>query len=306
MENPTSSDMAPHIGMPISLETGLRCILAPNASPMTHWGTNTYILGQDILGIIDPGPDDPHHLAAIMDAIGTARVSHIFVTHSHLDHSPLAPQLAAKTGAPVLGFGDSGSGRSKRMEKLAAIAPLGGGEGIDKAFKPDQVMLDRQSIKTPDWKLTAHHTPGHMGNHLAFEWEDRIFTGDLVMGWASTMVSPPDGDLTDFLNSCEKLLSLHATRLFPGHGSPITNPAERIKWLIAHRQERTDHILKLLSSGPMDVPMLTELIYHDATPGLLAAASRNVLAHLIDLENKGIVRAKPQLSPDAMFGLTDG
>ncbi len=306
MEKPTSLQHAPQVGRPVLMESGLRRILAPNASPMTHWGTNTYLLGHDVLAVIDPGPDDAAHLDAILAAIGSATVSHILVTHSHLDHSPLARRLAGHVGAPVLAFGDSAAGRSVRMQRLLEAGPLGGGEGIDMDFQPDDPLADAQVIETSDWTLRALHTPGHMGNHMAFDWNGRLFTGDLVMGWASTMVSPPDGDLTDFLCSCLRLRELSPTRLYPGHGAPVDDATGRIDWLIAHRKSRTDDILQALAAGPMDVNQITKSVYHDAPPALRTAASRNVLAHLIDLETTGQVWAKPALSPEAVFGLNGG
>ncbi len=301
MENPGTLNTSPTVGVSVTLERGLRSILAPNASPMTYWGTNTYLIGVDELAVIDPGPDDVAHLDAILMAVGTSRITHIVVTHSHLDHSPLARALSEETGAPVLAFGDSDAGKSAVMKRMPA---LGGGEGVDRDFVPDVVLPDGACLTSDEWELRVLHTPGHMGNHISLCWDDVIFTGDLVMGWASTMVSPPDGDLSDFLSSCERLKGLAPRRLFPAHGNPIDDPVERIDWLIEHRLERTREILAALEKGPSDIATLTKTIYTDAPAGLLAAAARNVLAHLIDLHESGKIAADPALHPEAQFAIS--
>ncbi len=293
----------PAIGQSALFEPGLRRIIAPNASPMTYWGTNTFLLGTDKIAVIDPGPDRPEHLAALMAATDGQRITHIFVTHSHLDHSPLAKPLSEATGAKIHAFGDSLSGRSNEMIKLAKAGLAGGGEGVDRDFAPDVILVDGQIIQGDGWRLTAWHTPGHMGNHLAFQWGDVVFTGDLVMGWASTMVSPPDGDLGDFLASCEKLRDLGADRFYPGHGDVIEGANDRLDWLVAHRQSRTDQIVSALGNGPATVADLTKAIYHDAPPGLFGAASRNVFAHLIHMATNGVVTAEPTLQEQAVFSL---
>ncbi len=293
----------PQTGKPFQLRKNLAVVLAPNASPMTHMGTNTYILGDDIVAIIDPGPDNRHHLAALETAIAGRQVSHIFVTHSHLDHSPLAKELAIKNGAAVYAFGDSMAGRSAVMQELAQTGLAGGGEGIDLDFTPDHILLDGQEIAGPWGALTAVHTPGHLGNHLCFAWRNAVFTGDHVMGWASSLVSPPDGDLTDFMASCEKLRSCQADVYYPGHGAPIANPHERLDWLIAHRRSREAQVLLTLSDGPMSPKEITKILYTDVPSALHPAAERNVFAHLIDLHQRGCVIARARLSADASFEL---
>ena len=172
-----------------TLAPGLRRIIAPNPSPMTERGTNTYLLGGAAgLCVIDPGPMDENHLAGILEAIGTARVDAIVVTHAHLDHAPLARTLAEATGAEVLAFGDAETGRSTIMRELAAEGRVGGGEGVDAAFHPDRTVADGDVIEGPGWRLEVLHTPGHMGNHICLRWGDALFTGDHVMGWASSLV----------------------------------------------------------------------------------------------------------------------
>lgn len=295
-------DFNPTIGAAQSLAPDLRRIVAPNPSPMTYRGTNTYLLGTRGLCVIDPGPASDAHLEAILRAVGPEQhVSHILVTHTHLDHSPLAAPLAARTGAPVLAFGTAQAGRSAIMQTLAAGAVVGGGEGVDTEFQPDKTLAHGDTVTGEDWTLRAIHTPGHIGNHLSFAWRDRSFVGDHVMGWASSLVSPPDGDLTDFMASCAAL-SQDAWRIFyPGHGAPIEDPAARLAWLVAHRQDREAAILDALATGPADAATLARQIYTETPPQLLGAAARNVLAHLVDLTGKSQVAPVGELTADAQF-----
>ncbi|MCB2131739.1 MAG: MBL fold metallo-hydrolase [Rhodobacteraceae bacterium] len=283
-------------------EPGLRLLRAPNPGPMTFTGTNTYLLGEGRVAVIDPGPDQPAHLSAILAALAPGEcVSHIFVTHSHADHSPLSRALAAETGAPVLAFGDARSGRSARMEALAAEGGIGGGEGLDAAFRPDEALADGTVVEGAGWALRAIHTPGHIGNHLCLAWGNRIFSGDHVMGWASSLVSPPDGDMGAYMTSLARLAAEGATRLYPGHGDPVARPAERIVALTVHRREREAQILAALREAPSDAAGLAARIYIETPPALLAAATRNVLAHLVDLEDRNLVACEGPLHPDAVF-----
>lgn len=286
-----------------TLEPGLRRVLAPNPSPMTYWGTNTYLLGEGDVAVVDPGPADPAHLEAVLGALGPGeRVSAILVTHSHMDHSPLAQALKEATGAPIYAFGPSDAGRSEVMSRLAARGLTGGGEGVDKGFEPDRLLADGAVLDFGGGTVTALWTPGHMANHLSFQFRDTILTGDIVMGWASTMISPPDGDLEAFMTSAKRLATLPARRLFPGHGAPIEAPAERIAWLIAHRLDRERAVLAALSRlGEADVTALTKAVYTDVGPELLPAAARNMLAHLIALVSQGRAQATPELSHTAIF-----
>lgn len=301
-----AADFAPHAGQVLALRDDLALMLAPNPSPMTGPGTNTYLLGRDRLVVIDPGPASPAHLSAVRCAIGGRAVDHILVTHSHLDHSALAPALAAETGARVCAFGGPTAGRSSVMTELAARGLTGGGEGVDRDFVPDRVLADGDVLQG-DWgRITAIHTPGHIGNHLCFLWGDALFSGDHVMGWASSLVSPPDGDLTDFMASCRRLQELPAACFYPGHGAPVPDPQERLAWLIAHRLQRQAQIIDTLTTGPATPLDVTARIYADLSPPLAAAALRNVLAHLIDLHGKGVVTASPAPDEQAVFHLTNG
>ncbi|MFV0333254.1 MAG: MBL fold metallo-hydrolase [Tropicimonas sp.] len=288
---------------PIWLAPELRRVQAPNPSPMTHRGTNSYILGQGDVAVIDPGPALPEHLDALLDALGPGeRVSHILVTHCHLDHSALAPALAARTGAPVCAFGSHDEGRSGIMARLAAEGGLGGGEGIDRAFTPDIRLRDGSRLAGENWQVEVLHTPGHSAGHLCFDWNGMLFSGDHVMGWASSLISPPDGDLGAFMASCRRLRARPLTICHPGHGDPVTAPHARIDWLIAHRLEREAQILDLLSRGPSTLHILTTAIYGATPAALQPAARRNVLAHLIDLEERNRLRIRS--FPDGTVTLT--
>ena len=273
-------------------------ILAPNPSPLTGPGTTTFLLGEREVAVIDPGPDDPGHLAAIVQA-GQGRISHILVTHAHLDHSAGARRLSKMTGAPVLAFGDALSGRSPMMRRLAGTG-IGGGEGLDMGFAPDIALRDDDVIGGEGWRLTALHTPGHSGGHLSFVWEDRIFCGDLVMGWSSTIISPPDGDLADYLRSLDRLAQIRPRRLLPAHGEAIEDPLARLSDLAAHRRQRSAQILAALRDGPADAATLAARIY-EVPPALMPAAARNVLAHLLALTDLGAVVPLDALGPDTRF-----
>jgi len=295
-------DFDPPVGIAEVLEPAIRRIVAPNPSPMTYRGTNTYVVGTKDLAVIDPGPDSDAHLDAILNAVGADQViTHIIVTHTHLDHSPLAKSLSQKTGVPVIAFGDATAGRSETMTDLVATGLVGGGEGVDTAFTPDQTVADGDVINGSDWQLEVLHTPGHIGNHICLAWNDLCFTADHVMGWASSLVSPPDGDLTDFMNSCAKLEDYDWRIFYPGHGAPILDPSTRLDWLIDHRLNREAAILDLLEEAPATAGELAKAIYTDTPPALLGAATRNVLAHLIDLAGKSEVSAIGALSETAQF-----
>lgn len=287
----------------MSLDPPIRQILAPNPSPLTGRGTNTWIVGATDLAVIDPGPDLASHLAAILEAVGPGqRIAHIIVTHPHLDHSALAPRLATLTGAPVHAFGSATDGRSPVMTAFAATL-TGSGEGLDHAFRQDRVLADGDSVTGSDWSLAAIHTPGHLGSHLCLALGDTLFSGDHVMGWSTTVVSPPDGDMAAYMQSLSRLAAGRWSRFLPGHGDPVADPAARLAELTAHRRQRETQILRALEAGPAATAQLTERIYTEIPRHLLPAAQRNVLAHLIDLWSRNLVAASPDLSPDAEFAL---
>ena len=260
----------------------LATLRANNPGPFTGLGTNTYVIGQGPKTIVDPGPDDPAHLAAIMAALAGAPLEAIVVTHAHLDHSALAPRLAQLTGAPVLAFGDARAGMSAQMRTLEAEG-IAGTEGRDHAFAPDVCLHDGQILSLSGLKIEVIHTPGHMSNHICLALGDTLLSGDHVMGWSTSLVSPPDGDMGAYMASLHKLAQRRWDRFLPGHGEPVQDPAARLQALIAHRLGREAAVLAALTAGPATAAQLTALIYTDLAPALHGAAMRNVLAHLIDL-----------------------
>lgn len=288
----------------IELEQDVRRIVAPNPSPMTLNGTCSYVLGTGAVAVIDPGPADPAHLQAILGGLHPQeRVAAIFVTHAHLDHSPGARLLAEATGARIHAFGAADAGRSPAMAALATTGYAGGGEGVDHGFTPDVVLADGEEVAFGDWRLRALHTPGHFGNHLSFQSGGRIFSGDIVMGWSTTLISPPDGDLGDYFRSLEKLAGQEAQVFYPGHGDPVHAPAPRLFELAEHRHARSAQILAVLQQAPASVAQLTAQIYPEITPLLRQAAARNVFAHLVEMASQGRVEARPLLSAEAVFCL---
>jgi glyoxylase-like metal-dependent hydrolase (beta-lactamase superfamily II) len=292
-------------GQPVELERGIVRILAPNPSPMTGPGTNTYLVGHGTdIAVIDPGPRIQAHLAAILSSLGqNQRISHILVTHPHADHSQLVPDLVAATGAPVLGFGPAGSGRTAAMQARAAFGELGGGEGSDAGFAPDQRLAHGDIVAGKDWQLKVLYCSGHMAEHLCFALGDQLFSGDHVMGWSTSLVSPPDGDMGAYMTSLDQLRQTRWTRFLPGHGATIDDPASRLDALAQHRRAREAAILATLAAGPLTLSALTARVYTDTAPTLHRAAARNAFAHLIDLADKGLVAASPSLALDATFHL---
>ena len=283
----------------------LRGVLAGNASPMTGPGTMTHILGEGVVTVIDPGPDDPAHLQAILAALATAeRVEAILVTHPHLDHSALAPALAQATGAPVYGFGPAGSGRNPQMQALVAAGFTGGGEGVDHTFTPGRLLRDGERLHLACGEIEALHTPGHMSEHLAFGLDGVLFCGDLVMGWAPSLVSPPDGDMGDYLVSLAQLAARDWLCLLPTHGAPIPDASARLAELTAHRRAREAQILSTLTQAPADLSEITATVYAGLDAALIPAARRNALAHLLDLQKRQQIKAKGQSPEQAIFELS--
>jgi glyoxylase-like metal-dependent hydrolase (beta-lactamase superfamily II) len=270
------------------MDQTLSTLRADNPGPFTGLGTNTYVLGQGAKTIVDPGPDMPAHLAAILGEVGRDRVEAILVTHAHSDHSALAPRLARLTGAPILAFGDARAGMTAQMQALEAEG-MGGGEGRDEGFAPDVVVQDGQILTLGGVRIEVIHTPGHMSNHICLALGDTLLSGDHVMAWSTSLVSPPDGDMGAYMASLHKLAARTWRRFLPGHGEAVEDPAARLEALIAHRVGREASVLAALAQGPATAPALTKTIYTDLAPTLHGAAMRNVLAHLIDLQSRGKV-----------------
>ena len=292
----------PVIGEAEQLEYDLVVITADNASPMTFTGTRTYVLGTENLIIIDPGPDSAAHLSSIMKYIGKRKVTHILLTHSHNDHSPLSRQLKTETGARIIGFGSADEARTTFMKKLSSSLDLGGEEGIDKDLLLDEKVYEKQILKLNNYRIEVVHTPGHLSNHICFSLNERkiLFSGDHVMGWATTLISPPDGDLGSFMNSLEKLSSREEIIYYPGHGKPLKEPRKMVLAQIKHRRDREKQILNSVSKISRTPEEIVDDVYVDLNPMLKAAAKRNVLAHLIDLYERDKVSTN-KFSQTAMF-----
>lgn len=279
----------------------IRGLRAANPSPLTGTGTNTWLVGSKEVVVIDPGPDLDDHLAAILAALAPgARIATILVTHAHRDHSALVPRLAALTGAEVLAFGTATEGRSPLMTALAADLPATS-EGLDLGFRPERRLTDGDRISGPDWELSAIHTPGHLGSHLCFALGEVLFSGDHVMGWSTTLITPPDGDMGAYMASLALLQQQSFRRFLPGHGDQVPDPEQRLIDLITHRRAREAALLNELERGARTIPDLTRAVYQDTPAHLLPAAAQNVLAHLVDLASRNLVRASPALHPTAVF-----
>ncbi len=275
-------------GLAENPEPLVRRVLAGNPSAFSFTGTQTYLVGagRDV-AVIDPGPDEADHIAALLAAIGDARVTAIMCTHTHRDHSPAAAPLAALTGAPVIG--------------CAALTIEDDGPRSDAAFdttySPAHVLADAEQLSGDGWTLTALATPGHTSNHLCFALEESgaLFTGDHVMGWSTTVVSPPDGDMTAYMASLQ-LLQLREDRVYyPAHGPAVEKPRQLVRGMIGHRRQRENQILKLIGAGTGEIEAMVPLMYKGVDQQLWPAAGRSVLAHLIDLERRGsVVRTEAQ------------
>ncbi len=263
---------------------GVRRLLAANPSPFTYTGTQTYIVGAGAVAVIDPGPDLPDHVEAMLAAVAGERVAAILCTHTHRDHSPASRALAAATDAPIVG--------------CAPLAIDDDGPRADAAFdfdyRPDRVLADGERLEGEGWRLTAVATPGHTSNHLCFALDGAgmLFTGDHVMGWSTTVIAPPDGDMTDYMESLDTLLGRDDRVYLPAHGPPIEKPHSHVRGLIAHRRMREKQILSKLGEGQGEIREMVASMYRDVDPRLHPAAGRSVLAHLVDLERRGLVRAE--------------
>ena len=263
--------------MPVEqLEPLVRRLVADNPSPFTFEGTNSYIVGRDEVAVIDPGPDLPAHVAALLAATAGETISAIVCTHTHRDHSPAARALQATTGAPIVG--------------CAALTLEDEGPRADAAFdagyRPDRVLGDGETVSGPGWTLRAVATPGHTSNHLCLALEETkaLFSGDHVMGWSTTVVSPPDGDMAAYMASLDKLIGCDDRIYYPGHGGPVTDPQRFVRGLAGHRRQREGQILRLLGEAAQPIPDMVRHMYRGVDPRLHGAAGRSVLAHLLDLE----------------------
>ena len=272
-------NFSPEYGAPVTLSPLIRRIVAQNPSPFTFHGTGTYIVGPENsasgLAVIDPGPAMPSHLHALENYLEGKQVSHIFVTHNHMDHSPAAHPLQQLTGAKIYAFPVDGQTWSDNHTE----------EGLDKEFSPDVELADGEIVHGDGWTLEAVHTPGHLSNHLCFALheEKALFCGDHVMGWSTSVVSPPDGHMGDYLQSLEQLLVRDDVIYYPTHGNPIPDPEPFVEGLLEHRRQREEQILQVIKSGAKTIPDMVDIIYADVPSYLHPAAARSVLAHLIHM-----------------------
>jgi glyoxylase-like metal-dependent hydrolase (beta-lactamase superfamily II) len=296
VEIPFRRDFAFEYGRLEPVAPGIRRIVANNPGPFTFRGTGTYIVGEGKVAVIDPGPDLDEHVDALLDSLRGETITHILVTHTHRDHSPAAAAVKTATGAPTYGFGPHAGG--KRGE-------AGVEEGGDWDFTPDITVQDGDAIDGPGWRFEAVHTPGHTSNHLCFALPDGgiLFSGDHVMGWSTSVIAPPDGDMAAYMASLDKLLRRGDAVYWPTHGPAITAPHEHVRAFIAHRREREAGILACLGDGVGRIDAMVERLYVGLNPSLKRAAERSVLAHLIDLVERGMVAVEDTAGADATYRL---
>jgi glyoxylase-like metal-dependent hydrolase (beta-lactamase superfamily II) len=285
-------------GASVPVSPLIRRVLAPNPGPFTFKGTGVYIVGKTDVAVIDPGPDMPEHVEALKRALEGKRVTHILVTHTHNDHSPAAAPLKEWSGAKTYAFGPHGSGKAEEGVKVE--------EGGDMNFVPDVRVRDGDVIEGNGFTVECVFTPGHTSNHMCFALceEKALFTGDHVMGWSTTVVTPPDGDMRAYMASLLKLLARDDTILWPTHGGPVRDPKPFLQAYIDHRLEREAQILSCLRDGVSTIPEMVARMYADVDKRLHPAAARSVLAHLIQLTEEGRVIAVPAAIASARYGLT--
>jgi len=255
----------------------VRRIVARNPGPFTFRGTGTYVIGRGKVAVIDPGPDLSEHVAALLAALDGESVTHILVTHTHRDHSPAAAALKAATGARTYGFGPHG--------KIGETAEV----GADLDFTPDVALVDGDVVEGEKWRIEAVHTPGHASNHLCFALaeERALFSGDHVMGWSTTVIAPPDGDMAAYMRSLDRLLSREEHAYWPTHGGPIVDPEAHVTALIAHRRARRAAIRAALAELPATPEDLIPAVYGELDPRLVRGAARSVLAQLLEMAEQG-------------------
>ena len=275
----------------------IRRVTANNPGPFTFKGTGTYIVGKGEVAVIDPGPDDPAHLAAILSAVAGETVTHILITHHHSDHSPLAGPLKAATGATIYGCAVASVDEDDGGVKMEA--------GHDLSFRPEVSLCGGGTVTGAGWTMEAIPTPGHTSNHLcyAFAEENACFTGDHIMGWSTTVITPPDGDMTDYLASLEAIRARGFDVLWPTHGPPIRDVDAFIAAYAEHRQERLDQITGALASGPARIRELVPRLYADVDARLHPAAARSMLAGVIHLVREGVLAADGEAGPDSVYRL---
>lgn len=297
-------EFEPSHGDAINVAENVQRITANNGGPFTFHGTNTYIVGNKNVAIIDPGPEgDTDHLASIMAALKGRTLTHIVVTHTHADHSPLSRELAKLTGAPTYGEGPH---RASRELHIGEHNPLDA--SADRDFKPDFILADHDVIEGDGWALESIFTPGHTANHMAFALggTDMMFSGDHVMAWATTIVAPPDGSMSDYMNSLTTLAQRTENIYFPGHGGRLNNAPKFVRALRAHRKMRETAVLSRIRAGDETIPDIVKVIYKSTDPRLHGAAGLSVLAHIEDLITRGKITSDQAASINGRFFAVDG
>ena len=279
---------------------GVRRVLCNNPSPFTFTGSITYIVGNGNVAIIDPGPDDETHVQAVLDAVRGETVTHIFVTHTHRDHSPGTARLKAATGASVYAEGPHRASRPAYASEIRTTE-----SGGDWDFRPDVTLKDGDVVTGDGWRLEAVWTPGHTANHMAFAWPERklMFIGDHVMGWSTSIVVPPDGSMVDYMASLEKLTRREEQLYLSGHGPEIPDAVRFVKFLMRHRKAREASILHRLAKGEADIPTIVRASYIGIDPRLVNAAGYSVLAHLEDLVARNVVATDGDPTIDGVYRL---
>jgi glyoxylase-like metal-dependent hydrolase (beta-lactamase superfamily II) len=279
-----SFDLVP--GQAKQVAPGVRALVANNPGPFTYKGTISYIIGRGKVAILDPGPDDDAHIGALLDAVRGETVTHIFVTHTHRDHSPGVPKVKAATGAKVFAEGPH---RLARPLHIGEARRLDASADMD--FAPDVRLSDGDAVSGDGWTMEAITTPGHTANHMAYAFKeaDLLFAGDHVMAWSTTIVAPPDGAMSDYMASLQKLAGRREPIYLPGHGAPVRDAPRYVQFLIQHRHGRQASILHRLGKGAADIPTIVKAVYIGLDPRLVGAAALSTLAHLEDLAARGIV-----------------
>lgn len=284
----------------VRLSPLVRRVVAPNSGPITFTGTCSYIVGMGKVAIIDPGPDLVEHIDALLAAVRGETVTHILVTHTHKDHSPATQAIKAATGATVVGCGPHRSARALFTGEVNFLEA-----SSDKDYAPDRELVEGDMVEGPGWTLAPVATPGHMANHLAFSLleEKALFSGDHVMAWSTSVVAPPDGSMSDFMASLDKLRGRDETIYWPGHGGPVQEPQRFVRALAHHRRAREVSILNRLAAGDRRIPEIVTAIYQGLKPALVVAAGLSVFAHLEDLVARGQVVTEGMPSLDSEYRL---
>ncbi|MCB1475748.1 MAG: MBL fold metallo-hydrolase [Rhodobiaceae bacterium] len=278
------------------VQPGVRRLIANNPSPFTYQGTNTYIVGRGEVAIIDPGPDDTAHLEALLEETKGEQIKAIIVTHTHGDHATLVNPLKARTGAPIIGC-------APYVPSTKSLVASGMDSSHSRDYVPERILVDNETLEIGDFALTAIATPGHASNHLCYELAGTgaLFSGDHVMGWSTSVVIPPDGDMADYMASLARLIAMDHKIYWPGHGGPVKDPQRFSRALMHHRRQREAAIVNRLRKGDRTIPEIVTAIYEGLDPKLAGAAGMSVLAHLEDLVGKGLVVSDGPVSRESAF-----